>query len=927
MNCYASPISAQKLTSPTASPSFRTASPTVGHHQPRREAFAFSPYLRRQANTASPVVTSSPSVKVSPVGAPMSPFAGASPTTRTGLKCFNTVQKDSSSNGSAGSGGDKASAMIAVPSTGSGGDGTSNSFAPPPPGPTFGSPAFNPRDVPVPAWAGAPSAISFSRECPVNEGSRILSLNAVKDDVRPPVPPPKNKLELPALLSQPKQLVTGDDEISPGKVGIFVRGEKGHGLSPARTPKAVSRQTSTKSQKEIDPFTTVKIESVENLRETPRARTVGTRQHRQDTNCTPPPICGTNRQSPTRRHQPRTGGTGRTSPGPTGSIAPLSFQKTRRPSLSKKGETSPGGKAPAIKETLADDRKVRQLAYEWFKQMDRDSNGTLCFDELMEGMRHMNKNLGVGQFRERDIARFMRRFDTNGDGILCQSEFLQVYRYLLLAKLNEEEPAPFCRDLFLGRRMGHPSDHYEILCTVGKGSFGIVKKVLCKESRTTRVLKTVDKEAALKSGLPPKVVMEEIDKLKALDHPAVLRLFEYYVDSQDLHLITDHLQGGELCKAVEDAHKNDQPLEENWIRSIFYQVCEGVAYCHGKGVMHRDLKLENIMLNTLDPPEAIIIDVGLAELFPPNRADSHRSSAPTGSIPTMAPEVLMQSSTYKCDVWSLGCCLFGMVCKTPIWFKRSSGDLEAYPYPFSPPQDDSRPQLEEYLRRQKAGPDLSNTWCKREAPSARDLISRMLTFSVEVRPNMKQVLMHPWLRRTLEECSTPTFDASQIDSMIGFQRSSALEEAVLLNVASQLPLKELTDFRDLFRYVDSDKDGRLDSQELAEAFVQAGLDHHCAQDAAKKLARLGTVEFSRFVAGLLPSKPELLLPYLRDAFNRLDTDGDGYVSFSELRGLLEKTSLKNTKISQTVVSMFEALGGCQRISFEALAQHVNDICA
>lgn len=582
-----------------------------------------------------------------------------------------------------------------------------------------------------------------------------------------------------------------------------------------------------------------------------------------------------------------------------------------------------------IRETLADESKFKRYAHECFKKFDRDASGTLEFDELSECMRHMNAHIGIGEFRERDVARYLRRFDTNSDGCLCEDEFQNVYRYLLLTKLNEEEPTPFCRDMFLGRRRGQPSDHYEILAVVGKGSFGIVSKVLCKETRAARVLKTVDKEAATKSGLPPKVVMEEIDKLKALDHPAVLRLFEYYADAQALHLITDHLPGGDVNKAVEEALLKGRPLREDWCRSVFHQVCEGVAYIHGKGVMHRDLKLENIMLGSTSPPEAIIIDVGLAELFPPHRADSHRSTAPTGSIPTMAPEVLMQSSSYKCDVWSLGCCLFGLLCRIPLWFSGKGGKVEAYPYPFNPPRSDARPELEEYLRRQKAGPDLSNTRCTREAPSARDLISKMLTFKEQARPSMKQVLAHPWLKVvSAQDAKQPQgLSPDHLDCLVNFQRSSALEEAILLDVASQLPLQELGCFRELFRHMDADGNGRLDIQELAEAMQKAGLDPTPAREAAKKLARVGSVEFSRFVAALVPSRRELLMPYLRDAFNRLDTDGDGFITAAELRALLEKGNLKHLKASQTVCSMFEALGGGYQISFEALSSHFSEMCA
>lgn len=803
--------------------------------------------------------------------------------------------------------------------------------------------------APLPGATPSPQKGSFTISCPVSKSAA-----------------------LPALLSQPKTTLGLDSADGvDGKVGIIVQSRVvGHTAVPTPVPadggdsvhssitiagskvvlevvQAPSRVTSTQRLQKQAGQPGAQAESP-----SPRLaqRQVAVQAAKSETvpypagpviritkleqgRISPPTVRRTGQLSPTipRRSQrsPSIGAASNateTSGSPARRSATGEQKRKERVSLLPRKPEPPGllilPKVTMIKDTLADEKRCKQYARECFDRFDKDGNRSLSFDELVDCMKHMNANLGIGEFRDRDVATYMRRWDINSDGHLSEQEFQDVYRHLLLVKLNEEEPTPFCRDMFVGRRRGQPSDHYEIQQVVGKGTFGVVSKVLCKESRAARVLKTVDKEAAMKSGLPPKLVMEEIDKLKALDHPAVLRLFEYYADAQSLHLITDHLPGGELSKAVEAAHINKEPLKQPWIRAVFHQVCEGVAYIHGKGVMHRDLKLDNIMLGSTEPPEAIIIDVGLAELFPTSRADTYHSSAPTGSIPTMAPEVLMQSSTYKCDVWSLGCCLFGLVCRTPLWFTRSNGNLEAYPYPFTPPHNDSRVELEDYLRRQKAGPDLSNTQSSSQPPSARDLIAKMLTFNEEARPAMKQVLAHPWLQDEGKE--SHILEPEQLDCLVNFQRTSAMEEAVLLDVASQLPLQELGDFRELFRQTDLDGDGKLDCRELAEAMQKAGLDPTPAQEAAKKFARVGPIEFSRFVAALVPSRPDVLMPYLRDAFNRLDTDGDGNITTEELRHLLEK-SLKHAKASQAVSSMMEAFGGARCISFEALERHFADL--
>jgi len=545
-------------------------------------------------------------------------------------------------------------------------------------------------------------------------------------------------------------------------------------------------------------------------------------------------------------------------------------------------------------------------------------------------MKHVNSNLGIPEFRDADIEHYLRRFDNNCDNQLSSAEFEEVYRYLLLMKLHAEEPTPFCREMFLGRRRGRPSQHYEVVQGLGHGSYGVVEKVACKTTTSVRVMKTIDKKKAEKSGLPTKLVMEEIQKLKALDHPAVLRLFEYYVDADALYLITDLLSCGDLAEAVERAHVRREPLSEPWVRTVFRQVCEGVNYIHGKGVMHKDLKLDNVMLSSIYPPEAVIIDVGLAEIFPVDKAETFHSTEVAGTLATMAPEVIARSFTYKCDVWSLGCCFYALFVSRPIWYKLSDDVQELYPYPFPAPEDDSSEQLETYVRRQLRGADLTRTHCSQDAAS---LLKKMLSVSVKLRPTMQEVLAQPWLQKESPPSSSvgsdtsPTLSPRQLDCLMNFNRAIALEEAVLLNIASQLPIGELRHLRALFEFMDKNGDGRLDAMELADAMQQAGLEKERAEHAAQQLAVNGSVEFSRFVAALVPSCKRLLTQHLRDAFNRIDADGDGYITPWELQQLFERGNLNGLQASQATRSIFEALGcGNRRISFERLERYFMEMC-
>ncbi|CAE7389897.1 Nict1, partial [Symbiodinium necroappetens] len=166
------------------------------------------------------------------------------------------------------------------------------------------------------------------------------------------------------------------------------------------------------------------------------------------------------------------------------------------------------GSASLIKDALESKQKLQKYAKSCFQASDANGDGQVSFEELCKCMQKMNADLGIGDFTERHVMHYLQRFDTDGDELLNEKEFQELYRALLLVKLEEVEPADFSRDMFIGRRKGKPEDNYEVFGIVGVGSFGVVRKVKCKLTGTTRVMKVVDKQKALNGGYPLKLIME-----------------------------------------------------------------------------------------------------------------------------------------------------------------------------------------------------------------------------------------------------------------------------------------------------------------------------------------------------------------------------------------------------------------------------------
>jgi len=570
---------------------------------------------------------------------------------------------------------------------------------------------------------------------------------------------------------------------------------------------------------------------------------------------------------------------------------------------------------PTIKATLAHEDKLRRSAYVHFNSFDQDKDGMLSFEELRTLMKHMNQELSIPDFDVSDIQveRQIRRFDKDGNGQLDYFEFEKLYRNLLLVSLHAHEPIPFCREMFIGRRMGRPTDHYECVKVLGRGAFGTVSQLLCKEAGEHRCLKTIDKDRAASSGMPVSLVSEEIDKLKALDHPAILRLFEYYVDATSIYLVTDMFPAGHLLKVLEDKIRSRSPPTEAWVCDLFHQVCMGITYAHEKGLMHKDLKLDNLMLSRVDPPLPVVIDLGLAEIFPIAEADSFRSNRVSGTISTMAPEVIMKRFNYKCDVWSLGCCLYGLLCRKPTALRLPDGTLMVHPYPFEPPESNSPEAVASYLDLQRQGPNWDQF---KGGAGARQLLERMLEFDENKRPAMKTVVQCEWLKGG---GGPEVLCTEQLSALSDFHLGNACEHAILVDVASQLPLGKLHELSVTFEALDTDGNGRLDMDELSSAMEKSGLDKPSARKAAARFARGGSVEFSTFVAALIQSKSVLFMSHLKDAFNRLDTDGSGYITPDELQQLLTH-HMEHLEAVDATHRVFTAFGS-RFISFDTLREY------
>jgi len=182
----------------------------------------------------------------------------------------------------------------------------------------------------------------------------------------------------------------------------------------------------------------------------------------------------------------------------------------------------------------------------------------------------------------------------------------------MISPVKEISKVPINKAAFVKEQKGKIKAKYRVLETIGRGSYGEVKKIQHKVTGELRAMKVLKKDEVSKEF--KKSLLNEIDILKQLDHPNIVKLYEFYQDKLNFYLITEHIEGGELFEKIT---KVKFFTEEDAVK-IMRQLLSAVVYCHNKKIVHRDLKPENLLLMTKDSYFIKVIDFGTSSVFDPN---------------------------------------------------------------------------------------------------------------------------------------------------------------------------------------------------------------------------------------------------------------------------------------------------------------------
>ena len=466
------------------------------------------------------------------------------------------------------------------------------------------------------------------------------------------------------------------------------------------------------------------------------------------------------------------------------------------------------------------------------------------------------------------------------------------------------------QDILVIEEKGNPSKKYKAKKMLGSGSFGSVYEAKNTIFGNTVAMKVIKKDK--ENELDEQEIRNEIDILKKLSHPNIVKIYEFYISENHYYIITEYCREGELFSYIKNKYSERQ------LAVLFYQVFSGLWYLHENKILHRDIKLENIMIdgkeNDKETGEELfwvkIIDFGTAKLFEKNKKEKDV----VGSSYYIAPEVLKQSYNEKCDTWSVGVILYmTLVGRAPFDGK----DDEEIIYKInSVDYNKNEPRLVKH------------------SPEVRDLVSKLLDKDTEKRYSAKEALNHPWFKKYGGRALFSNFDEEEIkpyiNNLLKYTFNSKIQQLVIAFLVHNLPNTDTsTLILKLFRHFNKSGNCKLTKEELRnglyeyknkeevdkiidhlfilldgdnegfleyEEFLRACIDKKQIMTSTYlKYAfkfidkeKTGTLDVQKIIKAFVTTPNKILEAVFNNTLNTVDKDGDGIINFTEFQELMLK---------------------------------------
>ncbi|KAL7684508.1 putative guanylate cyclase activating protein [Plasmopara halstedii] len=399
-------------------------------------------------------------------------------------------------------------------------------------------------------------------------------------------------------------------------------------------------------------------------------------------------------------------------------------------------------------------------------------------------------------------------------------------------------------------------DVYRSLGELGRGAFGVVEKVEHLKTQRQYALKTVHFE----SGSKRHEFENEMRILRVLHHPNIVRMLETFEDEHHFYIIMELCSGGTLLDQVKARNKE---LCEEKAKDIIRSLASVIQYLHSRNICHRDLKLENILVENLEQGGHIkLCDFGASTLF--KSGASMREVL--GSVVYMAPEVLEGNYKESCDMWSLGVIMYMLLSnKAPFHGNTEDKLIESI---FS-----GNVSYEH------------NVWAT-VSLEAKALLRKLLNTTPEDRFTAAQVLQHPWIKSS-EQVVLPQVYDMIVPRIKAFCDYSPFQRAALVAMAFCMSSQRVALHAAVYNELNVAHNGDLKLQELhlAPALLryQLNLDQIFSVLDQQNENGINLLEFIAATIGPEDAADEELL---LSTFHILDRSHCGAITKENLKTLL-----------------------------------------
>lgn len=398
---------------------------------------------------------------------------------------------------------------------------------------------------------------------------------------------------------------------------------------------------------------------------------------------------------------------------------------------------------------------------------------------------------------------------------------------------------------------------------LGKGSYGIVRKGNLKSTGASRAIKSVSK--GYESSSQEKACKEEVEIMKQIDHPNVVKLYELFEDTENLFMVLELCMGWTLYSRIRGIGK----LNDADASKLMIQLFRAIYYLHRNNICHRDIKPENCLFVTprwLEANNLRVSDFGLSRVFSHGEVLTQRA----GTLNFMAPEVIDKKYTFTCDAWSCAVTMYYML----------SGHL-----PFHGKDDD---ELRANVRLGKF--DFPASEWAHVAGEGMDLLRKLLVVNPAKRWTCDKAMKHEWIKKyDMFELDVDWQDL--IGRLLRFRTLNRLKRTALHIIASLVDEETLVASRRAFVALDANGDGLVSVDEIKKCLRRECKCEDLRKSITGNLLRIKVSSasssgkeftYTEFLAATLDKRHANRRDMCWAAFCALDGNSDGSISISEL---------------------------------------------